>query len=313
MRDKYVQRELLAAAGVPVPRFARVGSGMELEEAYQRVGAPAILKPVTGAGSLATYLIDDSTDLHALWELACEAHDRDRRGGKTSTFILEERLIGVNKHSDDRYGDYASVESITFEGRTEHLAVTDKLPLTPPFRENGGILPSVLPEAEIEALHAAATDAVRALGLKNCATHTEFKLTADGPRIIEVNCRVGGGVTEQLFYAAEYDIVEALADISVGRQPAAIKNPERYAAIMLPQIPSEPLEVVHAPTTDQVLSFPGAMSAHIKYSAGDRPRWEEGTVAGTLARVFAAASGHETLLGTFHRLESSFSFTEISG
>ncbi|TCO55662.1 ATP-grasp domain-containing protein [Actinocrispum wychmicini] len=311
MRDKYEQRKLLAAAGVPVPRYARVRTGTELKEACRRVGLPAILKPVTGAGSLATYLIDDSTDLPAVWELARAAHDRDSRGGKTSTFILEDRLIGVNKHSDDRYGDYASVESITFDGRTEHLAVTDKLPLTPTFRENGGILPSVLPEADIETLHAAAADAIQALGLKNCATHIEFKFTADGPRIIEVNCRIGGGVSEQLFYAADYDVVDALADISVGRQPARMKDPERYAAILLPQIASEPLEVVHAPTPDEVLSFPGAKSAYIKYSAGDCPRWEDGTVAGTLARVFAAASDHETLLRTFHRLEGSFNFVEI--
>ncbi|MYW50541.1 ATP-grasp domain-containing protein [Streptomyces sp. SID8376] len=315
MRDKYLQRQRLAEAGVPTPRFALVQSAAQLQDAYEHVGAPAIFKPVTGAGSLATYAVDPSTDLQELWEAAHAAHENDRRGGKTATFILEERLIGVNKYQDERYGDYASVESIVHDGRITHLAVTDKFPLTEPFRENGGILPSVLPTKNVDELYSAASAAIEALGLTHCALHTEFKLTATGPVIIEVNCRVGGGVTEQLYYAAAYDIVEALAEVALGKTPPSVRQFKAASAIMLPQIPPRHLEIAHAPTVDDLIALPGVVSAKTTYAPGARPRWVQGTSAGMLARIVAVAPDANTLLETFDYLMSDkcFTYTESFG
>lgn len=315
MRDKYLQRQRLAEAGVPTPRFALVQSAAQLQDAYQRIGAPAIFKPVTGAGSLATYAVDPSTDLQELWETARAAHENDRRGGKTATFILEERLIGVNKYQGDRYGDYASVESIVHDGRITHLAVTDKFPLTEPFRENGGILPSVLPAEDIDELYSAASVAIKALGLTHCALHTEFKLTAAGPVIIEVNCRIGGGVTEQLYYAAAYDVVEALAEVALGNTPPDIRQFKAASAIMLPQIPPRHLEIAQTPSIDDLIALPGVVSAKTTYAPGSRPRWVQGTSAGMLARIVAVASDANTLLDTFDYLMSDkcFTYTEFFG
>jgi biotin carboxylase len=309
MRDKYLQRRRLAEAGLPTPRFALVQSTAQLQDACQHVGTPAIFKPVTGAGSLATYAVDPSTDLQELWEAAHAAHENDRRGGKTATFILEERLIGVSKYKDDRYGDYVSVESLVSDGRITHLAVTDKFPLTEPFRENGGILPSVLPAEDVDELYSAATAAIEALGLTHCALHTEFKLTATGPVIIEVNCRVGGGVTEQLYYAAGYDIVEALAEVALGKPPTGIQQFKAASAIMLPQIPPRDLEIAQMPTIDDVIALPGVVSARTTYAPGSRPQWVQGTSAGMLARIVAVASDANTLLETFDYLMSDKCFT----
>ena len=47
-----------------------------------------------------------------------------------------------------------------------------------------------------------ATSAIEALGVDTGCLHTEIKFTPDGPRIIEVNGRVGGGVPEMLERAA---------------------------------------------------------------------------------------------------------------
>ncbi|APS19301.1 hypothetical protein TK78_10240 [Streptomyces sp. Tue 6075] len=315
MRDKYLQRRRLAEAGVPTPRFALVHNAAQLNDAYEHVGAPAVFKPVTGAGSLATYAVDSSTDLQELWQTAHAAHENDRRGGRTAAFILEERLIGVNKHQDERYGDYASVESVVHNGQITHLAVTDKFPLTEPFRENGGILPSVLPAEDVDELYSAASTAINALGLTHCALHTEFKLTETGPVIIEVNCRIGGGVTEQLFYAAEYDVVEALAEVALGHTPPGIRQFKAASAIMLPQIPPRNLTLAQVPALDDLVALPGVVSAKTIYAQGERPRWVEGTSAGMLARMVAAAPEASTLLETFDYLMSDkcFTYTESFG
>ena len=43
---------------------------------------------------------------------------------------------------------------------------------------------------------------IEALGVSTGCLHTEVKFTPDGPEIIEVNGRVGGGVPEMLERAA---------------------------------------------------------------------------------------------------------------
>lgn len=72
------------------------------------------------------------------------------------------------------------------------LLVTGKFALAPPLRERGAFMPATLSEAETKAVAALAASAVLALGIRYGASHTEVKLTPDGPRVIEVNGRVGG-------------------------------------------------------------------------------------------------------------------------
>ncbi|MGW1915414.1 ATP-grasp domain-containing protein [Streptomyces sp. NPDC002076] len=313
LRDKYVQRELLQRAGVPVPRYAGVDGLDQLRHALALVGGNAVLKPVAGVGSMATHPVSASSDLAQIWETARSEYLADPRGNGRPVFILEERLIGRPWHTDPRYGTYVSVESLVQSGEIMHLAVTDKLPLTEPFRENGGILPSSLGAADIARLHAAATDAIRAIGLTDCAVHTEFMLTADGPRVIEVNGRIGGGVTEQLFLSSGYDVVLAMAAVATGTPAPEARPARRSAAIMLPQAPGEEARLSRVPEAAEVLALPGVVSVQINYSVGQRPEWERGTAAGTLARVFAAADQPEVLLSTFDELSSSrfFSFEPV--
>ncbi len=79
-----------------------------------------------------------------------------------------------------------------------HLAITGRFPLAPPFRETGFFIPaSIAPGQQAELLDLAG-ETLRALGLEVGAAHTEIKLTSEGPRVIEVNGRIGGGVPDML-------------------------------------------------------------------------------------------------------------------
>lgn len=64
-RDKERMKEKLERAGVRVPRHARCGSEREIRDAVERIGFPAILKPIAGAGSADTHRIDDRAALDA--------------------------------------------------------------------------------------------------------------------------------------------------------------------------------------------------------------------------------------------------------
>ena len=62
-RDKQLMKERVAAAGLRVPRSARIRSVAEAEAAAEKIGYPLMLKPIAGAGSADTYEVGNATEL----------------------------------------------------------------------------------------------------------------------------------------------------------------------------------------------------------------------------------------------------------
>jgi hypothetical protein len=70
----------------------------------------------------------------------------------------------------------------------------------------------------------------RALGYTVGVTHTELRLTSTGPRVIEVNCRIGGDLIPYAgFLASGVAIGELYAAVACGR-PAAVLGARHVAA-----------------------------------------------------------------------------------
>jgi hypothetical protein len=96
--------------------------------------------------------------------------------------------------------------------------VTGKLRLVPPFRECGQFWPARLDAVLEESVLRLADQAIKALDVATGVLHTEIKLTPDGPRIIEVNGRVGGYIPELARRAASIDLVDVAAWIACGER-----------------------------------------------------------------------------------------------
>jgi len=62
-RDKEKMKQALDAAGIRTPKHYRAGTAAAVREAASRVGYPAIVKPIAGAGSADTYRVDDAAAL----------------------------------------------------------------------------------------------------------------------------------------------------------------------------------------------------------------------------------------------------------
>ena len=99
-----------------------------------------------------------------------------------------------------------------------HLALTGRFPLAENFRETGFFIPAALDDAEQQCGAGLATAAIEALGVRTGCLHTEVKFTPDGPRIIEVNGRVGGGVPEMLDRAAGIPLLELTLRVALGEE-----------------------------------------------------------------------------------------------
>lgn len=211
--DKGLQRLALREAGVDKTRTQVLDSLEQWEAALEAVGLPAIVKPVTGWSSRDTYAMPDA-------QAARQVHERLKgifAQAPGARFILEEFLEG--RTDDAPFGDYVSVESACTPKRINHFVLTGKTPVVPPFRGTGRIWPSHLPEAEQEEIHDLVTRALRAVGADRGFTHTEVKLTPDGPRIIEINGRISAHIAMMARESLGVDLVWAGARIALGLEP----------------------------------------------------------------------------------------------
>ncbi|ADB33155.1 protein of unknown function DUF201 [Kribbella flavida DSM 17836] len=205
--DKYAQRQRLAESGVDSARCCRLTRIEDWAPACDEVGLPAVLKPSRGESSRDTYLVRDREAGRRLLERLLRS---------TPVLVVEEFLAG---RAHPGFGDYVSVETITSYGRSRHIAVTGKLPLAEPFRETGQFWPCHLPAADQHEVVALAGKAISALGITFGISHTEVKLTPAGPRIIEVNGRLGGNIAELAARSSSLDLVALAAKVALGQDP----------------------------------------------------------------------------------------------
>ncbi|MDR7327474.1 ATP-grasp domain-containing protein [Catenuloplanes sp. NPDC020197] len=267
--DKLVQRRRLAEAGVQNTRCRLVREPAGLGAALDEVGLPAILKPRCGAGSARTCRVDTRG----------EAVARLREFGD-GEFIVEQVLAGEPTIAGADWADYVSVESVTSHGRIEHIEITGKFPLAEPLRETGYVVPSTLGEAAREAVRDVTTRALRALGVTHGATHTEVKLGADEPTIIEVNGRVGGYVADLIRTARGFDLIRAALLAALGRGGGAPEGGYRRHAFQLFLTP--PMAAVSLrglDGTEELLARRGIHAVEVFKRPGDRIDWRDGTLA----------------------------------
>jgi biotin carboxylase len=218
LTDKARQRRALADAGLDTPACHIIGpdqSEPELSAVEADVGWPAVLKPRSAQGSRYTFLARDRAELGNLL---------DALGPGRPVMVLEGYLADDPARADDAYAGYVSVESVVADGDISHLALTGRFPPAENFRETGFFIPATLDPGERTAVLDLATRAIEALGVRTGCLHTEVKFTPDGPRIIEVNGRVGGGVPEMLERAAGLGLLDLTLRVALGH-PVSIDGP----------------------------------------------------------------------------------------
>jgi biotin carboxylase len=257
LTDKYLQRAALREAGVPVPAYAPVRVG----DTETAVPFPAVLKPRAGAGSRDTFKVENQADL----DRALASCDPDEE------FILEEWLPDrVRAHALG--ADVVSVESLVRHGAIEHLAVTGRFPFAPPFRETGSFLPSDLDRTEKVAVTLLATDAATALQIREGILHTEVKMTPVGPRIVEVNGRIGGGISELLVRLGGPSLrmwgVRLALGHDLGPVAAIPDSPIAFFRWIVPPLGSTTVEAVSG--IRELSELPGIIEVRLNRRPGDK-------------------------------------------
>lgn len=274
LEDKLYQREALRAAGLPSPRVVSLPSetdSAEVERIGTSISYPAVLKPRRASGSWRTFPVGSVRALGEIWDgLAIP----EREG-----MMVEEYLPDGPSMPEGFEADYVSVETIVQAGKAKHLAITGRFPLAPPFRETGFFIPATLQADQQASVLDLARDALRGLGLRTGVAHTEIKLTSQGPRLIEVNGRIGGGVPDMLRLAAGVDIVKLAMGAALGLDMPSQELPATqgvaYRFFFQPPLSARRLTSIDG--LGRLKLLPGVESVHLHHSPGEEIDARDGT------------------------------------
>ena len=206
--NKAFMRDALKEAGVPVPLYFRVKGIDAFIEAVEKVrasGYKCIVKPADNSGSRGVDLLKDDADLNTAYEYTVHYS----RGGE---IVVEEFMEGPE----------VSVETLAVDGDVHVIQITDKLTTGAPyFVEMGHSQPSQLDEEVKERIREVAIEANKAIGIENGPSHTEIKVTKDGPKIVELGARLGGDciTTHLVPLSTGVNMVECSIRIALGEKP----------------------------------------------------------------------------------------------
>jgi len=210
-RDKSATRAALAAAGIPQPGSRVVGSMEQARAAAAAIGYPVVVKARSLAGSMGVALARDPDALAAAYAAANDAAFPGMPRHEHGNVLVEEYLTGQE----------ISVDAVVFDGEVMPTVLARKhLGLDPYFEETGHDVDAADPLLSDPGLLGQLRDIHRVLGFTYGATHTEFRLTPAGPRLIEVNARLGGDLIPYLGrLATGTDPVLAAVRVAAGQRP----------------------------------------------------------------------------------------------
>lgn len=217
---KSYMRDRLREHGLPIPQYYVCKNRDEYEQAVKQLDYKAIVKPADNAGSRGVTLLD-SKDEKVIRDTYEYSLGNSRQAGDV---LVEEYMTGRE----------VSVESMTIDGETTVITITDKHITPPPFFvELGHNEASTLDDAVKQQIIEITKKAAAAIGMKNCPSHTEMKITPDGPKIVEIAARLGGDfITSKLVpLSTGVDMVGSSVALACGRKVDITKKWDRGAAI----------------------------------------------------------------------------------
>ena len=201
-RDKLAMRMRAKDAGIRVPAFSALFNNEEINHFADNVEAPWVLKPRSEASAHGIIKVQNKEEL---W------NHIDRLGENRIYYLVEQFKPGDVYHAD----------GLHLNGKTLFLTVSRYLATPMEISQGGGIFRSAnikYGSEDDKAIKKVNEATMKAFGLKNGASHTEFIKSREDGQIyfLETASRVGGA------HLAE--MVEAATDVNLWEEWAKIED-----------------------------------------------------------------------------------------
>lgn len=254
-------RDRLKECNVPIPQYFAVKNEEEFIKAVQEIEGDMIVKPADNAGSRGVVLLKkDPATGKTQPEDIISIYEYSKSNSRNGIVMVEEYMEG----------EEVSVEAMTVNGETTIITITDKLTTPPPyFVELGHAEPSrhsLMLQKKIKEITLQAVSAIR---LQNGPSHTEVKLTKDGPKIVELAARLGGDfITSRLVpLSTGVDMVGNSVVLATGGAIDLSRKWDKGAAIRFIPGKTGTIEKMHIP--DEAKKLPGIEEIVLYKSVGD--------------------------------------------
>src|SRR5436189_352138 len=234
-RDKHQQRQLLATAGVAVPRFELLTIAADPEKVASGVSYPCVLKPLRLSASRGVIRADTPAGFVAAFERIKRILEQT---GCARSLLVEEFVPGRE----------VAVEGLVTQGTLQVLAIFDKPdPLDGPFfEETIYVTPSRFARTAQQEIAACAQAAVHAPGLRDGPIHAEVRHNDRGAWLIELAARpIGGRCSGALRFEIreagngkrEMSLEEIIIRHALGMELPTLERVLRASGVMMIPVP----------------------------------------------------------------------------
>lgn len=239
--------------GIASPWYYICKDKQEFLTTIERITYPCIMKPLDNAGSRGIILAKNSNEL-------LNGFDYSISSSRGAGVIIEEYMVG----------DEVSVETMTVNGNTTVLAVTDKLTTgAPHFVELGHSQQSKFNGETLQEIKKTAIGAVKAVGINTGPAHVEIMVTEHGPKMVELGARMGGDciTTHLVPLSTGIDMLDATILVACGEKPDLTPKFQKGSAVRFLTAPVG--KIVEISGLEQAKSLSGVKEITLTKQVGD--------------------------------------------
>jgi biotin carboxylase len=244
--SKQRQRQRLEEHGVPQPRWRVV------TDSPDDLQLPVVVKPPDRQGQKGLTLVREPERLAAAVATAVTA-------SRTNVAQVEELVDGPE----------VTVNAFSTGGVFHPLTVTDRLTASDEAAFGVALAHAWPSEHDTDGAIEVARAAVTALGIENGPTYTQVVLGPDGPKVMELAARLGGGHDAELCEAALGVDLNGLALSAALGEPLEVPRPEPRGGAVVRFLVSPPGSLESVQGIDEASAQEGIVSARVYR----RPGW----------------------------------------
>lgn len=204
-RDKEAMKQVLDSAGIRTPHHYSAKTMGGIWDALEKVGYPAIIKPISGAGSIDTHRVDGPSDVEAI---------------APSLRHIEE--VSIEEFVD---GEEFTFDTICANGNVLFYNICWYRPRPLLGKTNEWVSQQTLalrnPDvAELASGKQMGVQVLKAMNFRDGFTHMEWYLKSDGEAVFgEIGARPPGGRTvDAMNFASDVDLFLCWAEATVHGQ-----------------------------------------------------------------------------------------------
>jgi len=216
--NKVLMKEAFIGNNVPCAQGAIFKNGEKItKNKIKDFNFPLIIKPADAFSSRGVMKVFSFDELLKYEEEA-------RSYSAEDTIIVEEFLEGRE----------FSVESITYQGETTVIQVTEKFISPFPYTvEMAHLQPARISNLEKQDIEEIVKKAITAIGIDNSASHAEVMLTRNGVFMIEIGARLGGDFISSYLTKASTGVSmdKASVQVALGIEPDLEHKFPKYSMI----------------------------------------------------------------------------------